>query len=623
MHGDFSRLTFDPAKRYSRVWMQQGRVQLDADWNELVEMLNHRLETECRDRIGPCAVPKDHPGFGLRIRKGLKFDGIDDFVWVGENNAFSFVGCHPFTIATWINPDASGTGGTIVSKFHPHTPTPTGEYCLSVQPDRTIQFQRVELRPAAHLLERVIAVLSETRSVEASIEAIVTLQAEQEWERVIRTVTTTRSIPSGQFSHIAVVYDRHDIRIYLNGKLSALSPSSHPAAHSHVPLVIGATFHPHIPTHSFSGVIDDVQIWRTARTQPQIQNDLQCPLTQPQTGLVSNWQFTEGDGNQIEDWSGNGHTGWRDGDREPCRPAWVPVDLWIGSGRCYVDGVLCENEGEIRLTDQPGVADRLHALTDRKSGASLLYLDVWARFVSAIEDPSIREVALGGIDTTARSQTIWQVRALPLPHNRSINRDQAHLLLETALPSLDQRGKLKVKQTAIANLPDNRLYRIEIHSSGGAYGDHASARWQSACAVHVRPTAKQVAITDGWSDHNWTVGQCVELSHADDTEPGTLAQIVAIDSDQHYLTLDTLPPDWSADTSGKLRAIATCKWSRDNGALVFAIDQVEHQSVILQDWRQTNSLLQAGNWVEIMDDTTVLSGLDAPLYQIDSIEPGI
>ena len=34
MKGDFSRITFDPKKHYSRVLMQQGRVQLDADWNE-------------------------------------------------------------------------------------------------------------------------------------------------------------------------------------------------------------------------------------------------------------------------------------------------------------------------------------------------------------------------------------------------------------------------------------------------------------------------------------------------------------------------------------------------------------------------------------------------------------
>ncbi len=33
MKADFSRNTFDPGKHYSRVLEQQGRVQVDADFN--------------------------------------------------------------------------------------------------------------------------------------------------------------------------------------------------------------------------------------------------------------------------------------------------------------------------------------------------------------------------------------------------------------------------------------------------------------------------------------------------------------------------------------------------------------------------------------------------------------
>ena len=34
MKSDISRQTFDHKKHYSQVIMQQGRVQLDSDWNE-------------------------------------------------------------------------------------------------------------------------------------------------------------------------------------------------------------------------------------------------------------------------------------------------------------------------------------------------------------------------------------------------------------------------------------------------------------------------------------------------------------------------------------------------------------------------------------------------------------
>ncbi len=628
MHGDFSRLTFDSAKQYSRVWMQQGRVHLDADWNELVEMLNHRLETECRDLVGTCAVPQDHPGFGIRMRKGLHFDGQDDFIWVGETRSFSFAGFHPFTIEAWVNPDIKGDGGTIVSKFHPHAATPAGEYCLSVQRDRTILFQRVELKPDPDQVERVSVLLAETSSIEGTIEVINALQAEQEWEPVVHRVATARAIPSGQFSHVAVVYDGREIKLYLDGHLVALSPSSHPGAHSHCPFLIGAAFHEH-PSHSFHGVIDEVRVWRSDRTAAQIQDDLRRPLTEPRAGLVGNWQFLEGEGDQIEDWSGNGHMGWRDSNREECKPQWVPAEAWISRGRCYVEGILCENQTEILLTKQPYLSNSQPDLTHLATGACLLYLDVWQRFVTAIEDPTIREVALGGIDTTARSQTIWQIRSLPLPQTAPIHPDQAHLLLESMLPMIEQRGRLKVRQTTADSLADNRLYRVEIHSSGGAYGDRTAARWHSADTVRVATTSGQIEITKRQtSEPKWAIGQCVELirrdiHHDNDaTELGTLAQILQIDPDHHRLTLDVLPDDWEVGTAIQIRAIASFKWSRDNGALVFAIDRLEDRTVTLQDQRHISPILKAGTWVEILDDDTALGNQAPYLCQIDKIDPG-
>lgn len=53
MKGDFSRDTFDKAKHFSRVLMQQGRVQLDADWNEQTAILLHYLQSLAADLIGP------------------------------------------------------------------------------------------------------------------------------------------------------------------------------------------------------------------------------------------------------------------------------------------------------------------------------------------------------------------------------------------------------------------------------------------------------------------------------------------------------------------------------------------------------------------------------------------
>ena len=68
MKGDFSRQTFRPGKHYSGVLMQQGRVQMDADWNEQQAINRHRVETAEPDVIGPSGAPKVDPGFGSRSR---------------------------------------------------------------------------------------------------------------------------------------------------------------------------------------------------------------------------------------------------------------------------------------------------------------------------------------------------------------------------------------------------------------------------------------------------------------------------------------------------------------------------------------------------------------------------
>lgn len=67
MSGDFSRKTFNKRKDYSGVLMQQGRVQLDANWNEQLDIHGHRTETETVDVVGPCGVPLKNDGFKIEV----------------------------------------------------------------------------------------------------------------------------------------------------------------------------------------------------------------------------------------------------------------------------------------------------------------------------------------------------------------------------------------------------------------------------------------------------------------------------------------------------------------------------------------------------------------------------
>ena len=79
MKGDFTRDTFDPSKHYSRVLQQQGRVQLDADWNEQTAIVLHYLRTLARDLIGPHGGPVRGNGFVIitDVKNVTDADGLE------------------------------------------------------------------------------------------------------------------------------------------------------------------------------------------------------------------------------------------------------------------------------------------------------------------------------------------------------------------------------------------------------------------------------------------------------------------------------------------------------------------------------------------------------------------
>jgi uncharacterized protein DUF6519 len=93
MKADLTRDTFDPLKNYSRVLMQQGRVQIDADWNEQVAIFLHLIRSLAADVIGPYGGPgfaisheAGEPPTTLRIHAGRYYvDG-----WMVENQDDEF-----------------------------------------------------------------------------------------------------------------------------------------------------------------------------------------------------------------------------------------------------------------------------------------------------------------------------------------------------------------------------------------------------------------------------------------------------------------------------------------------------------------------------------------------------
>jgi len=65
MKGDFTRVTFRPRNHYGGVLQQQGRVQLDADWNEQVAIEARVDRVTTGDLVGGCGAQCDAAGFAI------------------------------------------------------------------------------------------------------------------------------------------------------------------------------------------------------------------------------------------------------------------------------------------------------------------------------------------------------------------------------------------------------------------------------------------------------------------------------------------------------------------------------------------------------------------------------
>lgn len=169
-------------------------------------------------------------------------------------------------------------------------------------------------------------------------------------------------------------------------------------------------------------------------------------------------------------------------------PSSVSFDFSVQPGHYYVNGILCENNESIAYTKQldfPGVKELETGTT------YLVYLDVWERHITYIEDASIREVALGGPDTATRTKVVWQVKTQKLdsatscadikpswsqlteqwqPKNRGLLKAKAKV--EEATDSTDP---CIINPKASYRGAENQLYRVEIHKGGKAGG--ATFKW--------------------------------------------------------------------------------------------------------------------------------------------------
>ncbi|MDB9535241.1 Calx-beta domain-containing protein, partial [Dolichospermum planctonicum CS-1226] len=114
------------------------------------------------------------------------------------------------------------------------------------------------------------------------------------------------SLTLNQLTHVAATYDGAKLSLYINGQLDSTADFVGTPLQNNYPVKIGRELNAWTP---FAGQIDDVRIWNVARTQAQIQANLNKTLTGTETGLAAYWNFNNITGNTATDLTTNGNNG--------------------------------------------------------------------------------------------------------------------------------------------------------------------------------------------------------------------------------------------------------------------------------------------------------------------------
>lgn len=276
--------------------------------------------------------------------------------------------------------------------------------------------------------------------------------------------------------------------------------------------------------------------------------------------------------------------------------------MTIGQGRYYVEGIAAENDvAELPFESQPDLAgplDWVKSLADAKTTVGLAYLDVWDQEVTAQDDPLLREVALGGPDTAVRTRTVWQVRVLPLK--------------VAANPDLEK--KLRTRRTAV----ETKV--AEVVAAGGDPADIADLRAQLVELDGRIEAARGIVSCDTPLD-DWSALVAPRSGGLTARTQAPVAQKGAciVPPTAGYRRLENQLYRVEVHKPGG-PGTATLKWSRDNGTVVSTIERISGKDVDVHDLGPDDALgFAGGQWVEISDDSGVLSGTLPQLVQIDTV----
>ncbi len=277
---------------------------------------------------------------------GLDFDGVDDYVDLGNPPELRIVG--DMTIEAWVYWEgANATTNTIISRSFN-----TGENA-----DQDI-FYRFGIGSTGNVVD-----FFEVNGTDYGVSSV-------------------RSIEAGVWTHVAMVRDATNLteEFYINGDFagrSSLSETPADGTHPGQEVWIGNRFGASI---FFDGIIDELRIWDVARTSVEIQADFSSAvsLSGNETGLVGYYRFDQtGNFDGLPDRSINNNDGVLTNFPADPSPNWVGSHAMLGAG-LQPDNLFAEeiNASQIDLTwNDPTLAED-GFLIERSDGNNASYTQI-------------------------------------------------------------------------------------------------------------------------------------------------------------------------------------------------------------------------------------------------------
>ncbi len=254
----------------------------------------------------------------------------------------------------------------------------------------------------------------------------------------------------------------------------------------------------------------------------------------------------------------------------------------VTGGSYYVDG--------IRVTANKPTTEPIPRTDNVADKAQVVYLDVWERHVTGWEEPALLDLALGGLDTTTRTELRAAVKILRVPETEGIAFFKG---LDNASATQDKlRGSqpIDLGGNKTASVLDTRLLTAPALPKLAAW------------TVDGRDPVPAPAPTGGV-----TLAAPVD----DDCDGVTRGGFAGLENQLYRVevhaggVIDVKVDDKSKVTSMTPLAGVTVKWSRDNGSVVYPFNDLGVSGdtctlTLAAWWRDDGRKIKTDDWVEVM-----------------------